>query len=298
VQFKDFLFVLPRGHAILFAEMNANRFSDRLAVCSWSLQPNSPEELIDKLKQIGIPRVQLALDPIREQPKVWGGIGEQLRAAGFSIVSGMIGFVGEDYTTMESIHATGGVAPDETWDENWEDAPKAADIAAALGLRLVTFHAGFLPPDDKDPAYAKMHHRLDLIADVFAARNIDVAFETGQETAPVLVEFLQKLGRKSVGVNFDPANLLLYDHGNPIEAMRDLGAWLRQVHIKDATRTQTPGTWGNEVVAGTGEVPWREFFATLQELNFTGYCCIEREAGNSRVEDIRAAKQLVEGLGK
>jgi len=272
-------------------------FRDRLAVCTWSLQPNSPEELIGKLKQIGVPRVQLALDPIREQPKVWHSVGEQLRAAGFSIVSGMIGFVGEDYTTMETIHATGGVAPDETWDENWENVPKAAEIASQLGIKLVTFHAGFLPPNDKDPAYTKMHHRLDLIADVFAAKNIDVAFETGQETAAVLLDFLKKLGRKNVGVNFDPANMILYDKGNPIEALRDLGAWLKQVHIKDGTRTKVPGTWGEEVVAGTGEVPWRQFFTTLRELNFTGHCCIEREAGNSRVQDIRAASDLVRQLG-
>ena len=119
--------------------MNTNDFSDRLAVCSWSLQPDSPEQLIDRLKQIGIPRVQLALDPIREQPQAWSRVGELLRANGFSIVSGMIGFVGEDYTTLESIHATGGVAPDETWDENWENVPKAADIAAQLGIQLVTF---------------------------------------------------------------------------------------------------------------------------------------------------------------
>jgi L-ribulose-5-phosphate 3-epimerase len=272
-------------------------FADRLAVCSWSLQPNSPDELIDKLEQIGIPRVQLALDPIREQPKVWGQIGDQLRAAGFTIVSGMIGFVGEDYTTMETIHATGGVAPDETWDENWENVPKAAEISTALGINLVTFHAGFLPPDDKDPAYTKMHHRLDLIADVFAAKNIDVAFETGQETAAVLLDFLKKLGRKNVGVNFDPANMILYDKGNPIDALREVGAWLKQIHIKDGARTKVPGTWGEEVVAGTGEVPWREFFTTLKQLSFAGHCCIEREAGHSRVEDIRAARKMVEWLG-
>jgi L-ribulose-5-phosphate 3-epimerase len=277
--------------------MNQPSFRDRLAVCSWSLQPNSPEELIGKLKQIGIPRVQLAIDPIREKPKVWGKVGEQLRAAGFTVVSGMIGFVGEDYTTMETIHATGGVAPDETWEENWESVPKAAEIAVRLGVKLVTFHAGFLPPDDKHPAYTKMHHRLDLIADVFGAKGVDVGFETGQETAVVLLEFLKKLGRKNVGVNFDPANMILYDSGNPIEALHDLGAWLKQVHIKDGNQTKVPGTWGEEVTAGTGQVPWREFFDTLRQLNFTGWCCIEREAGNSRVEDIRAAKQMIEQLG-
>ena len=91
--------------------------------------------------------------------------------------------------------------------------------------------------------------------------------------------------------------MILYDKGNPIDALRDLGAWLKQVHIKDGKRTKVPGTWGEEVVAGTGDVPWRGFFATLRELNFAGYCCIEREAGNSRVEDIRAAKEMAERFG-
>ena len=276
--------------------MNTNSFRDRLAVCTWSLQPESPSDLIARLEQIGIRRVQLALDPIREKPQTWGSVGEQLRTAGFTIVSGMIGFVGEDYTTMETIHATGGVAPDQTWDENWENIPKAADIASQLGIPLVTFHAGFLPPDEKDPACAKMHHRLGLIADVFGARDIDVGFETGQETSGVLLEFLKKLGRKNVGVNFDPANMILYGSGNPIAALRDLGAWLKQVHIKDGTATRVPGTWGEEVTAGTGQVPWREFFDTLRALHFTGDCCIEREAGTSRVADIRAAKALLEQL--
>lgn len=277
--------------------MAGNDFGDRLAVCSWSLQPASSEDLFAKLKRIEIPRVQLALDPVRENVSEWGNVSEVLRANGINIVSGMIGFVGEDYTTMESIHATGGVAPDETWAENWENVPHAAEIAAELGINLVTFHAGFLPANETDPAYIKMHHRLELIADVFAAKGVDIAFETGQETAPVLVRFLKSLGRKNVGVNFDPANIILYDNGDPIEALRALGPWLKQVHIKDGTRTKRPGTWGDEVVAGKGDVPWTEFFATLNKIGFAGHLCIEREAGSSRVEDIQAAKRLVERLG-
>jgi len=141
-----------------------------------------------------------------------------------------------------------------------------------------------------------MHHRLDLIADVFGAKNIDLGFETGQETAPVLLAFLKKLGRTNVGVNFDPANVILYDSGNPIEALRDLASWVKQVHIKDGTRPKVSGTWGEEVPAGTGDVPWREFFNTLREIDFNGYCCLEREAGTNRVGDIQRGRQLVESI--
>jgi len=269
---------------------------DRLAVCSWSLQPANPQQLVEQLHQLGIDRVQLALDPLRESPEVWGRAAELFRDQGVSIVSGMFGTVGEDYTTLESIRRTGGLVPDSTWEENWENAQVNAIIAHQLGLKLVTFHAGFLTHDQSDPEFDELQHRVRLVADLFAAKGIDLAFETGQETADTLKVFLEKLGRVNVGANFDPANLILYDKGNPIDALRTLASWVKQCHIKDANRTSHPGTWGEEVPVGTGQVDWKEFFAVLQTIQFAGFCCIEREAGQQRGQDIRAAREFVESL--
>jgi L-ribulose-5-phosphate 3-epimerase len=272
-------------------------FKDRLAVCSWSLQPTSPQQLIEHLRAIGLSRVQLALDPLRENPAVWGETAALFQQAGITIVSGMFGTVGEDYTSLESIHRTGGLVPDDTWDENWENAQATAELAHQLGLKLVTFHAGFLPHEESDPEFEKLQHRIRLVSDVFAAKGIDLAFETGQEEADTLKLFLEKLGRVNVGVNFDPANMILYDKGNPIAALRTLASWVKQCHIKDANRTQTPGTWGEEVPSGTGQVDWKQFFAVLREINFNGHCCIEREAGTQRVADIITARKMVEAVG-
>ncbi len=267
---------------------------DRLAVCSWSLQPSSPQDLIAKLKETGINRVQLALDPLRESPDAWGNASAQLQQSGITIVSGMFGCVGEDYSTLETIRLTGGVGPDGTWEQNWKNIQATAALAQQLGLKLVTFHAGFLPHDQSDPVFRKMVKRLNEVAQIFERARITLGFETGQETAPQLVQVLQKLNSKNIGVNFDPANMILYDKGNPIEAVRTLGPWICQVHTKDATRTEVPGTWGAEVPAGTGEVDWAAFFAALRELKFQGNLVIEREAGDQRVADIRKAKEMVE----
>ncbi|HWI57947.1 MAG TPA: sugar phosphate isomerase/epimerase family protein [Bacillota bacterium] len=268
--------------------------TNRLAVCSWSLQPTSPQDLLAKLQATGIRRVQLALDPLRDAPAVWGATAELFRQNGITIVSGMLGCVGEDYSTLETIRLTGGVAPDQTWEQNWKNIQATAAQAQQLGLQLVTFHAGFLPHEETDPNFIKMLQRLTVMAEVFQRSDLVLGLETGQETAPVLVQLLQKLNRPNLGVNFDPANMILYDKGNPIEALRALGPWIRQVHIKDATRTRVPGTWGEEVPAGTGEVNWRAFFATLKQLNFNGNFVIEREAGTQRVADIKTAKAVVE----
>ena len=272
--------------------------ASNLAVCSWSLRPTDPLNLIQQLQTIGINRVQISLDPLREQPAVWAPLPELCAKAGITFVSGMFGTAGEDYTTLESIKRTGGIVPDATWEENWRNIQSAADIAQKLGLKLVTLHAGFLPHEPSDPTFKKLLQRITLIADLFAVKGIELGFETGQETADTLASFLQQLGKPGVGVNFDPANMLLYDKGDPIAAMRLLGPWLKQCHIKDAVKTKTPGTWGEEVVVGTGQVDWRAFFQTASQLDFKGNFAIEREAGEQRVADIRAAHQYLSQLPK
>ncbi len=151
-------------------------------------------------------------------------------------------------------------------------------------------------PEESDPTFAKLVDRIEKIAGAFAVHGISLGFETGQESAETLAAFLHQLNRPDVGVNFDPANMLLYDKGDPIEALKTLAPWLKQCHIKDARRTQVPGTWGEEVTVGTGEVDWTAFLATLDALNYQGDLCIEREAGNQRVADIRAAHVHLEKL--
>lgn len=270
--------------------------TNRLAVCSWSLQPANPQDLAAKLVETGVRAVQLALDPLREQPTVWGQVTTALQQNGITLVSGMFGCVGEDYTSLETIRATGGIAPDATWEQNWKNIQATASVAKRLELKLVTFHAGFLPHDPSDPCFAKLSARLQQIADLFQAQQLELGLETGQETAPVLVQLLQRLRRPNLGVNFDPANMILYDKGDPIEALRLLGPWIRQVHIKDANRTKSPGTWGEEMPAGQGEVNWPGFFAVLKQIKFAGNFVIEREAGTQRVRDIRQARDLVQRL--
>jgi sugar phosphate isomerase/epimerase len=277
--------------------MNMKPLNERLAVCSWSLQPTSPQDLLDKLRDTGLRRLQLGLDPLRENPAVWGQTATLCRQAGVALVSGMFGCLGEDYSTLQSIRVTGGLAPDATWPTNLGNTQPTAKLARELGLDFVTFHAGFLPHDPADPDVAKMLKRIGAVADACGAQGLRVGLETGQETASDLVRVLGELKRPNVFVNFDPANMILYDKGDPIAALRLLGPWVRQVHIKDALRTKRPGTWGEEVVVGTGQVDWPAFFGVLRDLNFEGDLVIEREAGQQRVADIRQASKVVLAAG-
>jgi len=271
----------------------------RLAVCSWSLQPTSADDLLEKLAETGIGRTQIGLEPLRvNEGGAWTDFGARAKARDVTPVSGAIWMKGEDYATLASIQRTGGVVLDTTWPENWKNIQADADIAAELGLKLVTFHAGFVPAEKKDPTFGKLQDRIRKIADVFHSRGLVLGLETGQETADTLAAFLQELERPNVGVNLDPANILLYDKGDPIAAVRTLEPWLKQCHLKDAVRTKVPGQWGEEVVLGTGQVDWKAFFEALGAARFTGAWCIEREAGMQRVADIRAAREFVERLSR
>jgi sugar phosphate isomerase/epimerase len=286
----------PASHtpASRTAAATADAAASRLAVCTWSLEPAGARDLLDKLAAVGIARVQLALDPLHEAPDAWAGAAALFAQNNITPVSGMVRCLGEDYTTLESIRLTGGIAPDATWAQNLENFRRCAASAARLRLPLVTLHAGFLPHQGSGPGYDKMLGRLQTVAALFAREAIALGLETGQETADELAGFLKTLNHPNVGVNFDPANMILYDKGDPVAALRTLAPWLRQIHIKDATRTRTPGAWGEEVPAGRGDVDWPAFFGTLRELGYRGDFAIEREAGAQRIADIRAARLLLE----
>ena len=262
----------------------------RLAVCSWSLQPADPAGLVDRLHGLGFERTQLDLDPLRENAAVWGALPAVLADAGIQVVAGMFRAVGEDYTTPATIRRTGGLVPDATWHANWSNLQVTVRNARRLGLELVMTHAGFLPHEPADPGFDKMIGRMRQVARLFADHGLTLCCETGQESAAALVAFLGHLAEPNVAVNFDPANMLLYHNGDPIAALRALGPRVLSCHLKDATAPVVPGTWGEEVAVGRGQVDWPAFFATMDEIRYPGFFCFEREAGCQRGRD------LTEGL--
>lgn len=238
--------------------------------------------------------MQLALDPIRLGRAGWTE-NETRRAferAGVEIVSGMMAPAREDYASLESIRATGGLRPDETWEENRAAAMANAALAHRLGIRLVTLHAGCVPENPADPRRATLLARLSEVCEAFARQGVRVAFETGQDPPRIMLETLDALSGLNVGVNFDPANMILYGGADPIEALRILAPRVLQLHLKDALPAKSPGEWGTEVPAGRGSVDWTAFFAIVRDRLRGAAIVVEREAGDQRVEDVRAAIAL------
>ncbi len=263
-----------------------------IGVCSWSLQRDITG-VAEFMKRLGIEHVHLAVRPaLQDAGKDFlTAVQEQ----NWTISSTMIDFPQEDYSTLESIKATGGIVPDEYWEQNHKLFLGAADVTEKLGVKYLSMHAGFI--DESNPAYArKFNDRIKCLADAASEKNIMLLLETGQETAQELRQFLEKLDHPAVGVNFDPANMILYDKGNPIEAVRVLSLWIKHIHIKDAIRSKQPGTWGTEVPWASGEVCCELFLNTLKEIGFEGVLAIEHEAGDDRLADIRLAAEKLQAF--
>jgi sugar phosphate isomerase/epimerase len=258
-----------------------------VGVCSWSLQRDVPG-VAEAMKELSITHVHLDVGPACEgNPDAYLGV---IRREGWTISSTMIGFPQEDYTTLETIKKTGGIVPDGCWEDNKARFIKAIRATAALKVRYLSSHFGFL--DTSRPEYARtLHDRVRLLADAAAEHQVVILMETGQEKAEELREFLEAIDHPALGVNFDPANMILYNMGNPLEGVKILRPWVKHIHIKDAIRTQQPGTWGQEVVWGTGQVDADAFLKTLKELDYQGVLSIEREAGEDRLGDIQKAVQ-------
>ena len=206
----------------------------------------------------------------------------------------MLGTVGEDYTTLDTIKRTGGVVPDATWPETWQNIQADADVAQNLGLSLVTFHAGFLPHEASDPAFAKLSGASGRWPIYFAARKMDIALETGQEAPETMPTFLRALDRPNVGVNFDPANMILYDKGDPIAAVARAGPVDPPVPHQGRGPHQDARHVGRGSAARHRAGRLAAVLPGARRREVHGNLCIEREAGKERVGDIRAAREVIE----
>jgi sugar phosphate isomerase/epimerase len=259
-----------------------------IGVCSWSLQVKSVPELKRLLDRLGINVVQIACgDPHHAAWEEGDRLPEVARAAGFQMTGAMLGFPGEDYTTPQTIQKTGGFGDPALRPERLERFQWALDRTRALGLTDLMLHAGFIP-EPGSPDRKPFLDTLAKVSDLAKGKGVTVAFETGQETADLLRLTLDELQCPNLKVNFDPANVLLYDKGDPIRAVEILGPAIRSVHVKDANRPTVPGTWGEEVPLGQGQVNIRKFVETLKKVGYQGPLCIEREVGNQdeRLRDV------------
>ncbi len=229
--------------------------------------------------ELGIPTIQLhAPQASTRTPQHAERFLGRLRELGIRLTAVFGGFEGESYADIPTVVRTVGLVPPATRAARMQEMKEIADFARQLQCEVVALHLGFVPHDRADPGYAQIVAVARGLCDHCRGNAQRLHLETGQETAEALVQFLGDVGRENLLVNFDPANMILYGSGDPIEALRRVGPYVRSVHCKDATWAAQPGKeWGREVPFGEGDVGAELFLRTLLEIGYDGPLTIERE---------------------
>jgi sugar phosphate isomerase/epimerase len=244
--------------------------------------------------QLGIPGdLKLSMDVAAE----WRSALEE---ADFPIVTVFAAYDGENYADVPTVQRTVGFIPRETRTVREHRSYDVIDFAAAIGAPSFACHIGFVPEDTTHPDYMDVLEMVRRVADYAARNKLTFALETGQERAHVLQHFLKDTGRVNVGINFDPANMILYGTGDPIEALGVLAPHVMSVHVKDGNWPPSGETdaLGVERPLGQGGVGIPRFVDKLQAIGFRGPLNIEREAENQaeRIADIRKAVVYLNSL--
>jgi sugar phosphate isomerase/epimerase len=256
------------------------------------------EESFRHLKETGLSGCQLSVwDESLFTKEMAEKVISRTKDLGVKISTFWCGWPGPQIWDFYEGQLTLGLVPPEYRHARAEALKRGSDFAKLLGVDQVATHAGFIPENPNDPAY---HGVTAVLRDVLAhcrKNGQKLLFETGQETPVTLRRLMEDLGNQDVGVNFDPANLLMYGKANPVDALDILGTYILDVHAKDGEYPLDGRNLGEEKPLGKGRVDFPRFIARLKELGYNGPVTIEREiSGGQQRKDILDAIQLLKGL--
>ena len=204
---------------------------------------------------------------------------------------------GESYADIPTVQETVGFIPRATRDEREARTYECSDFARRMGVRGLATHIGVVPEDPSNADYIAVREMVRRVCDHCLENGQTFALETGQEPAATLKEFIADVDRDNLGVNFDPANMILYGSGEPLEALEIVRDHVMTVHCKDAKWPGETGEWGTETPLGQGDVGMDRFVEKLKEIGYSGPLTIEREiVGEAQQADIREGVALLKKL--
>jgi sugar phosphate isomerase/epimerase len=256
-----------------------------------------PETHLKELKGFGLRACQLGVPPDMDCRASAEGWRRAFASEGDFVSNAVCSYAGEDYANLERVHNTVGFTAPGYAAERIARTKEVSAFAAELGLTSLSCHIGFIPDDRTSSMHAELLAIARELCDACAAYRQHFVLETGQESAATLLQFLGDVERPNLKVNFDPANMILYGSGDPLQALHMLAQHVLSVHCKDGRSPKAAGELGQEVALGNGEVDFPGFLQLLKTMNYQGLLTIEREEPNAaqRKADIElGVKRLVE----
>jgi len=259
---------------------------------------SDPKGEIEKVKNLGFQTCQVSCWDVSLYTRE---VAEKLKQAivenEVEITTLWAGFSGKAVWNFTEGPLTIGLVPPDKRETRLKELRKASEFAEWIGIESLTTHVGFIPENPNNPIYISLIDVLKEVAEFLEDRGQSFWFETGQETPVTLLRTFEDVGADNLGVNFDPANLIMYGKANPIDALDIIGDYVRDVHAKDGEYPKSGRQLGEEKPLGEGRVNFPVFISKLKELNYSRSLTIEREiSGPQQIVDIKRGKKYLEEL--
>ncbi|MBI2440399.1 MAG: sugar phosphate isomerase/epimerase [Lentisphaerae bacterium] len=251
-----------------------------------------------QLQQHGVKVCQL----VSWQPELWTEalaekVSREAHETGIHITALWAGWSGPSAWNFSEGPLTLGLVPEAFRAQRVKELCRAGQFAKWLQVRAIITHLGFIPENMNDPAFPDVVAATRQVANHLQSLGLEFWFETGQETPITLLRLIRAVNTPNLGLNLDPANLILYGKANPIDALDIFGSLVRNIHTKDGLYPTDPLKLGQEVKVGEGRVRYPEFVRRLKEIGFKGEFIIEREiTGAQQDRDIAATISYLKKL--
>lgn len=257
-----------------------------------------PEEQMKKVRDFGFPTCQVSC---WTQDLFTSEMASELRSAaeryGIEITTIWVGLPGIYVWDLVEGPDTIGLVPLETREMRLRALKRGSDFAKLVGVESITTHVGFIPENPKDILYVSLIPLLQHVSKFCEENGQSFWFETGQETPVTLLRTIEDVSANNLGINLDPANLIMYGRGNPVDALDVIGKYVKGVHAKDGEYPTSGRELGKEKPLGEGRVNFPALISKLKSLGYRGAITIEREiSGPQQIADIKRAKEILEAL--
>ena len=257
-----------------------------------------PEGAFAKVESLGFPTCQVSCwEPSLLTPAMARRLSSAATAHDVAITTMWVGLPGHVVWNFVDGPQSIGLVPAALREERVAILKKGSDFADRVGVPSITTHVGFIPENMNDVNYGGVVRALKDVAAYCKHNAQSFWFETGQETPVTLLRTIEDIGAENVGVNLDPANLLMYGKANPVDALDVIGRYVRGVHAKDGEYPTDGRSLGVEKALGQGRVNFPALLAKLHALGYDGALTIEREiSGPQQIDDIRLARSFLQHI--
>jgi sugar phosphate isomerase/epimerase len=272
-----------------------------VGVCGWCIDRHDVRRSIEVAQELGFPAIQVgffsraatltfAQAPASSMPSTGSKLPVAPKAPATRPVGAFVAFEGEDYSSIARIAETGGLMPDDPYQERLAAMADVVEVAARNGCPSVALHAGTISPDRTSRGFTKLAERVRSACDVCTGRGVRLLLETGRESAETLLAFIAAVDRPNLGVNFDTGNFTVYGTDDPVAAVTKLKGRIELVHVKDAFASASPGReYGTPAPLGQGDVNVARVLSKLRATGYRGPLLLEVDTRATGVETLRNA---------